>query len=1021
MRKLTLLHYFLFLSLGLTAQNVQWASSVVDFSSQRSESSFSANQILGAPNSMTAGSDLNNSWSPKNENAYLGESIHVEFAKPIAIQQVIIAESQNPGTIEAITLYDVKNRRHLVYENALPQPIYKKNRLFQHIFKMTDYEVKGVAIQMQTSAVAGSNLIDAIGISAGTELPDLQAQPTEELTSRGVQMTNGVPNAENLGPQINSQYAERLPIISPDGQTLYFARKYHPQNFGEENNDDIWYATRQPDGSWSKALNIGSPLNNKEHNFVVACSPSGNTLYLANDYQSNRKDGVSITVRRGRTWSQPKSLDIEDHYNDNEFVGYHVGVDGQTLLMSVERKEGLGKRDLYVSFKQKNGKWSKPQTLGSGINTPDEETSVFLAADGKTIYFASNGRPNNLGGLDIYMSKRLDDTWRRWTTPKNLGKDFNTPNHDFNFTIPASGEYAYFSSGPIRSSNLYRIKLPEELRPEPVTLVTGRLIDKDSNRSVDGQLMFENLSDNSTSTSMDADANGKFKVVVPYGENVGIYAEQSGYFAVSENLQLAEERLEELDYMPDNNEAVTDKELEQLQAQFNRLHAEVQELETAKQTPKAVPDTPVTTGGATAFRDPELEALRAKYHSLVLKNEPPDIATKTTEETPTTTAPTATDDIEELDELAMMKAKFNRENNINQKEEVPVEKIDSRTILEKKKSADELAAMKAQFKKENNIQDEPVEEVKKDTVVTIEDKRFNELEAEVRDELELALLEDVKLDLQKELLEDAKQEVATELDDVERKKLSDPTLEKEVKNQYIEAVKAELRAELEAEVRAELREEWEERIKAELRKTLRDEVKAELRRELRDEVKAELREELKYQIKKELEEEIRQELEAKKLAQTTTKPSASQPKMEEELEEPFAPAYQEVEQNITLVPIKVGQVIPMNNIFFDSNESTLKEASFAELERVLTFLQKNPNLIVEVGGHTNGWCSHSFANELSDKRAQKVADYFIENGISSRKIQYRGYGKIEPIASNDNADGRRKNQRVELKILEIME
>ena len=1018
MRKLTLLSYILFSSFWLTAQNVQWAASVVNFSSQRSEQAFSANQILGAPNAMASGSDSENSWSPKNENAYLGESIHVEFVKPIAIQQIIIAESQNPGSIEMITLYDLKNRRHLVYENELPQPIYQKNRLFQHIFKMTDYAVKGVEIHLKTSAVSGNNLIDAIGISAGTDTPNLAPKPTEQLVSRG----GSVPNAENLGPQINSEYAERLPIISPDGQTLYFARKYHPQNFGEENNDDIWYATRQSDGSWSKALNIGAPLNNKEHNFVVACSPSGNTLYLANDYRASKKDGVSVTVRRGRTWSQPKSLDIEDHYNNNEFVGYHIGVDGRTLLMSVERKEGLGKRDLYVSFQQTNGKWSKPKSLGSGINTPDEETSVFLAADGKTIYFASNGRPNNLGGLDIYMSKRLDDTWRRWTTPKNLGEAFNTPNHDFNFTIPASGDYAYFSSGPIRSSNLYRIKLPEELRPEPVTLVTGRIIDKESNQPIDGQLKYQTLGDNPDANNLAANAEGsEFKVVVPYGENVGIYAEQNGYFAVSENLRLSEERVEELDYMPDGDDAPNDKELEELQAQFNRLHAEVQELETTRQTPKAVDSQPATTGGVTAFRDPELEALRAKYRQAVLKNEPSDLSKSSAKNT-TSSTPPATDDIEELDELAKLKAKYNRANNLEEIEDVDLEKIDSRTILERKKSDDELANLKAQYLKSNNLEKPSVEEEEEsDAVKTAEDVQFNELEKEVRKELENALVEDVKLDLQKELLEDAKQEVATELDDNERTKLNDPALEKEVKNQYIESVKAELRKKYEAEVKAELREEWEEKIKAELRKTLRPEIKAELRRELREEVKAELREELKYQIKKELEEELRQELEAKKLAQTTTKPLANQPKIEEEIEEPFAPTYQEVEQNITLVPIKVGQVIPMNNIFFDSNESTLKEASFAELERVLNFLKNNPNLIVEVGGHTNGWCSHSFANELSDKRAQKVAAYFIENGIAARKIQFRGYGKIEPIASNDNADGRRKNQRVELKILEIME
>lgn len=1007
MRKLTLLSYFFLFSQILTGQNIQWAASVVDFSSQRGTVDYAANQILGAPNAMTQGSNPANAWSPLKENAYLGESIHVEFVKPMPIQQVIIAESAKPGSIETITLFDTKNRRHLVYENLMPQPIYQKNRLFQHIFPMTDYAVKGVSIQMKTSTIAGSNQIDAIGISADTKMPTLNTQPKEELVSRGM----NIPNAENLGSQINSQYAERLPIIAPDGQTLYFARKYHPQNFGEENNDDIWYATRKPDGSWSKALNIGAPLNNKEHNFVVACSPSGNVLYLANDYQSNRKDGVSVSVRKGRTWSKPQSLDIEDHYNDNEFVGYHLSVDGQTLLMSVERKEGYGKRDLYVSFQQSNGKWSKPKNLGSTINTPDEETSVFLAADSKTIYFASNGR-RGIGGLDIYMSKRQDDSWRRWSTPKNLGKEFNTAEHDFNFTIPASGDYAYFSSGPIRKSNLFRIPLPEELRPEPVTLVSGRMIDKESNRPIDGKMKYQGLDKNTNGGSIETNANGEFTVVVPYGENMGIYAEQNGYFAVSENLKLSEEGLEDLDYMPDGSEPVNDDELDELQAQYNRLNTEVKQLETNRSQPKKTATRLSNTGSATAFRDPELEALRAKYNSAVLKNTPKN-------STPKSVKP-AVEEVDELDELARMKAKFNNAYNLSE-EKKEEEKIDSRTILKTKKSDDdELARMKAKFNKTNNLE-APLEEKEEVVENNATNEGFNNLENEVRTELEQELIKEVKLDLQKELLDDAKKEVAVELDDSERTKLNDPTLERQVKNQYVESIKTALRDQYREEIKAELRAEWEEKIKEELRRTMRDEIKAELRRELREEVKAELREELKYQIKKELEEEIRQELEAKKRAQITTKPVIAQQPEEEEIEEPFAPEYKEVEQDIVLVPIKVGQVIPMNNIFFDSNESSLKDESFTELERVLAFLQKNPNLIVEVGGHTNGWCSHSFANELSDKRAKKVADYFIENGIASRKIQHKGYGKIEPIASNDNAAGRRKNQRVELKILEIME
>ena len=128
-----------------------------------------------------------------------------------------------------------------------------------------------------------------------------------------------------------------------------------------------------------------------------------------------------------------------------------------------------------------------------------------------------------------------------------------------------------------------------------------------------------------------------------------------------------------------------------------------------------------------------------------------------------------------------------------------------------------------------------------------------------------------------------------------------------------------------------------------------------------------------------------------------------------------------LEKDILLIPLKVGQIIPMKNIFFDANQFSIKEKSYKELNRILGFLNANPNLIVEVGGHTNGFCSHEFANELSKGRAERVTQWCIDNGIPQNRVQFCGYGKIRPIATNDTVAGRRKNQRVELKILEILE
>ena len=101
--------------------------------------------------------------------------------------------------------------------------------------------------------------------------------------------------------------------------------------------------------------------------------------------------------------------------------------DNKHLLMTVEREESIGLKDLFVSFVEDDGSWSKPLHMGNVVNSESEEANPFLAADGKTLYFSSKGHPG-YGGYDLFVSKRLDDTWQNWSKPKNLGNVINSQN-----------------------------------------------------------------------------------------------------------------------------------------------------------------------------------------------------------------------------------------------------------------------------------------------------------------------------------------------------------------------------------------------------------------------------------------------------------------------------------------------------------------------------------------------------------------------------------------------------------------
>ena len=185
---------------------------------------------------------------------------------------------------------------------------------------------------------------------------------------------------KNLGPQVNGPYDDILPVISPDGLTLYFCRSHAPENIGG-GRQDIWYSEVQADGTWGEARNIGVPLNNRDNNYLCSITPDGNTAIVGDGYSDarNRQRSVAISYRTVTGWSVPKPLKIANYYNDNRFGEFSLANDGKTLIMAIERKDSKGGKDLYVSFRQADSSWSEPLNLGEQINSLGHEATPFIA------------------------------------------------------------------------------------------------------------------------------------------------------------------------------------------------------------------------------------------------------------------------------------------------------------------------------------------------------------------------------------------------------------------------------------------------------------------------------------------------------------------------------------------------------------------------------------------------------------------------------------------------------------------
>ena len=411
---------------------------------------------------------------------------------------------------------------------------------------------------------------------------------------------------ENLGSAVNSEFSELNPVISPDGRTLYFGRKNHPANrFGVKGSEtisgsqDIWFSEKVGD-TWSTARRLSEVLNRDQYNTILSISPDGQTILLKGAYVNGAYEtrGFSISNKTTAGWTVPVKVDIPGYEQmskgKNEYA--YLTMDGKAILLAFARKKNSEDDDLYVSFFE-DGRWTRPLELGEEINTKYSETTPFLSADGKTLYFSSD-RPGGQGSQDIYLTRRLDDTWQHWRKPQNLGTPINTEEYDAYYSIAAKGDYAYFMSGKgsLGKKDIFRLSVeslpgggsvnespqgsgaaPGSVKEsggteaggkvgnapadaamgdsrfgnsstrsvtsqdsDPVVLVSGTVLNQQTGKvPEDASVSYEDLATGKVLGQAKPDpTTGKYKLVLPFGKNYGITAKAKGLIPTSTNLDL---------------------------------------------------------------------------------------------------------------------------------------------------------------------------------------------------------------------------------------------------------------------------------------------------------------------------------------------------------------------------------------------------------------------------------------------------------------------------------------------------
>ena len=528
--------FILFITLNsVYSQKTLWADKVIGFSSEGGIKKFSSKQILGEPSVMPYFGFSPCAWTPKLMTRKT-EWIQVGFSEAIKAQQIAINENYYPGAISQVILYDSLERGILVYSDNSVNQGEESGNLKHIFFPLTSFRVHSLRINVNLLNYIERYQIDAVAISESADSIKININ-TPEVDNEYF--------SEHLNDNINSNSAELAPIISSDGKLLIFTRDTHPENIGSTKTQDVWYSEMDSNGEFSNAQNFGYPINNNGSNFAISLTQDGNSLFLGNVYlpDGSMKPGFSISYKIGKKWSFPDSVKIRNFFNYSKSGSYCLAGNGKVMILSIQREDSYGENDLYVSFLEDDGYWSVPQNLGGIINTADEEVSPFLASDGVTLYYSTAGK-RGYGLNDMFFSKRLDDTWKNWSEPVNLGERINSTGWDAYYTIPANGEYAYFVAN-VNDGNkedIYRIKLPEKIKPQPVILISGYVINRKTNKPVSASILYEILPDGISAGIARSNAEtGEYSIVLPAGKVYGYLAQADGYISVNQNLDLTKD------------------------------------------------------------------------------------------------------------------------------------------------------------------------------------------------------------------------------------------------------------------------------------------------------------------------------------------------------------------------------------------------------------------------------------------------------------------------------------------------
>ena len=344
---------------------------------------------------------------------------------------------------------------------------------------------------------------------------------------------------ENLGVNVNSDADEYLPALSADGSTLIFTRSKKVNGL---RNEDFYLSYHNTD-QWELAKNLGKPINTEQNEGAQCITADGNTLYFTACSRNDSYGRCDIYESSfvNNKWTDP--VNLGENINTKNWESQPaISADGRQLFFVSNRSGGIGGKDIWVSYKNSNGTWTKAKNLGKDINTSKDDISPFLHWDNQTLYFASKGFVG-MGGFDIFLS-RLDE-FGEWSAVKNIGYPINSPSDENSLIVAKDGRTAYFASAYFKTDrsdlDLYTFDLPQESRAREVAYVQGVITDSKTGKSLITEIELVDLQTGRSYKSTKSDANGNYMLCLPSNTEYALALTKKNYLFYSENIYLKKE------------------------------------------------------------------------------------------------------------------------------------------------------------------------------------------------------------------------------------------------------------------------------------------------------------------------------------------------------------------------------------------------------------------------------------------------------------------------------------------------